>query len=80
MVLGCRDMQPAAISSLCALHVAITPVACWFGFRFSARYFVLYTVPDAWRLWAGPSLLLWLDVGNNVSVRSVVCRVKILIS
>jgi uncharacterized membrane protein YkgB len=57
-------MQPAAISSSYALHVAISPVACWFGlvsvfvnvnvFLHVITFFC--TVPDAWRLWAGPRL------------------------
>ncbi len=48
-------------SHLCmlALHVAISPVACWFGlvsFFLPVTFIILYTVPDAWRRWAGPRL------------------------
>ncbi len=59
MVLECLDMQTDAISSLYALNVAISPVACWFGFVFNflhVTFILLYTVPDAWRLWVGPAL------------------------
>ena len=47
-----------AVSLVYALHVAISPVDCWFWF--CSFVFLLgtfrYAVPDAWRLWAGPRL------------------------
>ena len=46
------------VSLVYVLHVAISPVDCWFWF--CSFVFLLgtlrYAVPDAWRLWAGPRL------------------------
>ena len=61
------------VSLVYALHVAISPVDCWFWLcSFVFLLFTLrYAVLDAWRLHVGRPqislLLLWLDVGNNTS-------------